>query len=87
MRLKEDLMFDFALNMPRALVSGNTVVLDNVKRLLLMTDESIVVDNGRRYTSLKGTSLEVRMLKEERMWVCGDIEEIRFFRSLQEGEA
>ena len=50
MTIKEDLLFDFAINMPRVLVSGKTTVLDNVRKLLLLTDSEIVVFNGQRYT-------------------------------------
>ena len=46
MSIKEELLFDFALNMPRMLVTGNTAVLDNVKKVMLLTDSKIVVYNG-----------------------------------------
>ena len=41
MSIKEELLFDFALNMPRMLVTGNTAVLDNVKKVMLLTDSSV----------------------------------------------
>lgn len=84
MTIKDDLLFDFAVNMPRVLVSGKTTVLDNVKRLMLMTDSEIVVFNGQRYTSVMGNDLIVTELKEERMLISGEIKEIRFFKALQE---
>ena len=33
--MKDELLFDFAVNMPRVFVSGNTIILDNVKKLVL----------------------------------------------------
>ena len=84
MTIKEDLLFDFAINMPRVLVSGKTTVLDNVRKLLLLTDSEIVVFNGQRYTSVKVTDFVVTELKEERMLVSGEVREIRFFKALQE---
>ncbi|HIU25093.1 MAG TPA: YabP/YqfC family sporulation protein [Candidatus Copromorpha excrementigallinarum] len=84
MDIKEELLFDFAVNIPRVLVAGNTTVLDNVKRLMMLTDTQIVVSNGRRYTSVKGRDFVVSQLKEERMLVKGEVEEIRFFTALQE---
>ena len=82
--IKQELLFDFAVNIPRVLVAGNTTVLDNVKRLMMLTDTQIVVSNGRRYTSVKGRDFVVSQLKEERMLVKGEVEEIRFFTALQE---
>ena len=84
MSIKEELLFDFALNMPRVLVTGETTVLDNVKRVMLLTDEQIVVFNGWKYTSVKGRGFVITQLKEGRMLVSCEVEEIRFFASLQE---
>ncbi len=84
MSIREELLFDFALNLPRVLVTGETTVLDNVKKVMLLTDSQIVVFNGRKYTSVKGHGFVITQLKEERMLVSGEVEEIRFFASLQE---
>lgn len=87
MSIKEELLFDFAVNMPRVLVTGETTVLDNVKKLLVLTDTQIVVFNGRRYTAVTGRDFVVTRLKEERMLVAGEVDEIRFFKTLQEDKA
>ena len=52
MSVREELLFDFAINMPRVLVSGETTVLDNVRKVMLLTDSEIVVFSGAKYTSL-----------------------------------
>ena len=70
--------------MPRVLVSGETTVLDNVRKVMLLTDSEIVVFSGAKYTSLKGRGFVITQLKEGRMLVSGEVEEIRFFSSLQE---
>ena len=84
MTIKDEILFDFAINMPRVLVTGRTTVLDNVKKLMLLTDSQIVVFNGQRYTSITGEDFVVTQLKEERMLVAGEVKEIRFFKALQE---
>ena len=84
MSVREELLFDFAINMPRVLVSGETTVLDNVRKVMLLTDSEIVVFSGAKYTSLKGRGFVITQLKEGRMLVSGEVEEIRFFSSLQE---
>lgn len=86
MSIREELLFDFAISMPRILVTGETTVLDNVKKLLVLTDSQIVVFNGRRYTSVTGRNFVVTRLKEERMLVTGEVDEIRFFKALQEDQ-
>jgi len=84
MTIKEDLLFDFAVNLPRILVAGKTTVLDNVKKLMMLTDSEIVVFNGERYTSVSGENFIITQLKEERMLISGEVKEIRFFNALQE---
>lgn len=84
MSIREELLFDFSVNMPRILVTGKTTVLDNVKKVMLLTDGEIVVFNGQRYTAVKGHGFVITQLKEERMLVAGEVEEIRFFTALQE---
>ena len=86
MTIKDDILFDFAVNMPRVLVSGRTAVLYNVRKLMLLTDSEIVVFNGQRYTSVTGEDFVVTELKEERMLVSGEVKEIRFFKTLQKDQ-
>ena len=86
MTIKDDILFDFAVNMPRVLVSGRSAVLDNVRKLMLLTDSEIVVFNGQRYTSVTGEDFVVTELKEERMLVSGEVKEIRFFKTLQKDQ-
>ena len=86
MTIKDDILFDFAVNMTRVLVSGRTAVLDNVRKLMLLTDSEIVVFNGQRYTSVTGEDFVVTELKEERMLVSGEVKEIRFFKTLQKDQ-
>ena len=64
MAIKDELLFDFAINMPRVLVSGNTVILDNVKKLVLLSSDQFIVHNGQRFTSVVGTDLNIILLKD-----------------------
>lgn len=84
MTIKDELLFDFALNMPRVLVSGNTAILDNVKKLVLLSENQIIVHNGKQYTSLMGSQLIIKELRDERMLITGDMEQIQFYGALQD---
>ena len=84
MSFKDELLFDFAVNMPRVLVTKHTAVLDNVRKLMTLTDSEIVVLNGLGYTSLAGKNFVVTSLNNDRMIVAGEVDEIRFFKALQE---
>ena len=82
MSVKDELLFDFSFNMPRVLVSGNIAIIDNVKRVVLFSEEQIIVHNGKLYTSAEGNNLTIKELREERMLIAGGLEQIRFFERL-----
>ncbi|MCB6993135.1 YabP/YqfC family sporulation protein [bacterium 210820-DFI.6.37] len=84
MAIKDELLFDFAVNMPRVLLSGNTVILDNVKKIVLLSETQIIVHNGQRFTSVGGKGLVIKELKDERMLITGDMEQLQFYGTLQE---
>ncbi len=84
MNLKEEFLFDFAVKMPRILVSGNAAVLDNIKKVALISGEQIIVSSGRRFTAIIGRNLEIKELADERMMIEGEIDEVRFYGTSQE---
>ena len=86
MDVREELLFDFAVNMPRVLVTGKTIVIDNVRKIMMFTDTQIVVYSGQKYTAVTGSNFVITKLREERMLVSGEVEEIRFFKTFQENE-
>lgn len=84
MAIKDELLFDFSIHLPRVLLSGNTVILDNVKKLVLLSSEQIIVYHGPRFTSVRGKGLKIKELKDERMLITGDLEQLQFYGTLQE---
>jgi|GEM_PF-614773 YabP family. len=86
MNVKEELLFDFSINMPRLLVSGKTGILDNVKKVVFITENSIVVDHGNRFSAINGDGLRVLEIEEERMKITGEIHSIEFY-SGKKGES
>ena len=79
MSVKDELLFDFSIKMPRLLVSGETGIIDNVKKIVFITDNSIVVDHGNRFSAISGDRLTVKLIEEERMVVTGAIRSVEFY--------
>jgi len=80
MTIREEILFDFSMKMPRLLISGKTGVLDNVKKVVLISESSVVVDHGSRFSALAGRGLSVKSIEEERLIVTGEIEGVEFYR-------
>ncbi|MDD4565825.1 MAG: YabP/YqfC family sporulation protein [Eubacteriales bacterium] len=79
MGIKDELLFDFSIKMPRLLISGKTGILDNVKKIVLVSENNIVVDHGKRYSSVNGTDLCVKSIEEERIIITGEIYSVEFY--------
>ncbi len=80
--MKTELMFDFAVNMPRIVISGELMIIDYVKRIVMYSPDRIVVHNGRRYTWVEGKNLVIKELKDERMLITGALEQFGFLETL-----
>ncbi|MGI6728034.1 MAG: YabP/YqfC family sporulation protein [Anaerovoracaceae bacterium] len=81
MIFKDELIFDFSINMPRILVGGKIGIIDNVKKIVLISENNVVVSCGTKHISISGKNLIVRQLSEERMLVSGDLNNIEFYGS------
>lgn len=79
MGIREEFLYDFSFHLPRILVSGRTAVIDNVKRLLLISETNIIVDNGARYTSVSGEELQVLQMDDQRLILTGAIRGVEFY--------
>lgn len=82
MSVKDELILDFALNIPRLIVCGDMVIIDNVKRIVVFSETQIVVHNGSCYTSVNGKRLVIKELGEERIILKGELENVQFFETL-----
>lgn len=75
----DEIIFDFNVNLPRILCSGNTVIIDNVKQIILLSKSELTVDCGQKYVSVNGRELKIQEIEEERVQIAGDVEKIQFF--------
>lgn len=82
MSIKDELVFDFAVNIPRLVICGDMVIIDNVKRIAVFSDTGIIVHNGTCYISIEGERLTIKELGEERMIIKGELETVQFFETL-----
>ncbi|QOX62941.1 hypothetical protein FRZ06_06095 [Anoxybacterium hadale] len=85
MNVKDELLYDFSINMPRLLVSGNTGIIDNVKKIVYITESSIIVDHGSRFSAVSGDDLRIKLIEEERVLVTGNIRSVEFYSGKKGG--
>lgn len=82
MKWMNELTFDFDLTGPKITASSNVAIIENVMKILLISDTSVVVDTGRFFVSLRGKKFVISEMWEGRMEIEGTIECIEFYQTL-----
>ena len=85
MKLINELSFDFDITGPKITASAHAAIIENVMRIVLISDTSVTVDTGRFYVTVKGQDLIIGEIWEGRMELEGTIEGIEFYKTLGAG--
>lgn len=82
MKLWTEITYDFDLTGPKITATDKVAIIENVKKVILISDASVTVDTGRFYVSVKGRDFRISEIWEGRMELEGEIEEIEFYKTL-----
>ena len=82
MKLLNEMTFDFDIRGPRIIASAKAAVIDNVRNIILISDESVTVDTGKFYVTVKGRDFVISEIWEGRLELEGTIEGIEFYQTL-----
>ena len=82
MKILNELAFDFDVTGPKIIASAKVAVIENIKGVLMISDESVTVDTGRFYVTVKGRDFIISELWEGRLELEGTIEGIEFYQTL-----
>ena len=82
MDIKDEMLLDFNINIPRVVVCGNLGLVDNVKSMVLISEKSIVISGKKGFVAINGEGLSIREIDDERVQVAGEIRTVEFFKTL-----
>ena len=85
MKILNEMSFDFDIKGPKIIASARAAVIENVKTITLISDESVTVDTGRFYVTVKGRDFIISEIWEGRLELEGIIERIEFYQTLGAG--
>lgn len=85
MKILNEMSFDFDIKGPKIIASARSAVIENVKTITLISDESVTVDTGRFYVTVKGRDFIISEIWEGRLELEGIIERIEFYQTLGAG--
>ncbi len=79
MKLINELEFDFDLSGPKITAAAHGAIIENVQKVVLISDTSVTVDTGRHFVSVRGRDFIISEIWEGRMELEGKIEGIDFY--------
>lgn len=81
MKLIEEMSYDMDFNQPKILISEKLAVVENVKAIVMISENSLTVQCGKRHVTITGSDFVIKEIFEGRLLVEGRIQGIEFFSS------
>ncbi len=86
MKLINEITFDFDVTGPKITASEKAAIIENVYRVVLISDTSVTVDTGRFFVTVRGSGFVIGEIWEGRMELEGEIQGIEFYKALGQSE-
>ena len=86
MKLINEITFDFDVTGPKITASEKAAIIENVYRVVLISDTSVTVDTGRFFVTVRGSGFVIGEIWEGRMELEGEIQGIEFYKALGQRE-
>ena len=81
MKLLNEMTFDFDITGPKIIASARAAVVENITKVIMLSDESVTVDTGKFYVTVKGRDFIISEIWEGRLELEGTIEGIEFYQT------
>ncbi|MFR8235879.1 MAG: YabP/YqfC family sporulation protein [Anaerovoracaceae bacterium] len=81
MRLIEEMSYDLDFNEPKIIISEKLAVIENVKAIVMIGENSLTVQCGRKHVTVTGSGFVIKEIFEGRLLVEGRIQGVEFFSS------
>lgn len=78
MRLLAEMEYDLDFRMPRVTATGNLVILESVKEIVMISQVAVTVRNAERYVTVSGNDFVIKEISEGRLVIEGRIQGIEF---------
>lgn len=81
MKLIEEMAYDLDFREPKIIVSEKLCVIENVAAIVMISENSLTVETGKKYVTVKGSGFVIKEIFEGRLLIEGTIQGIEFFRT------
>lgn len=73
--------YDLDFKEPKIIVSEKLCVIENVDAIVMIGENSLTVETGKKYVTVKGSGFVIKEIFEGRLLIEGTIQGIEFFRT------
>ena len=81
MRLIEELDYDLDFNEPRVIIKGDLCIIENVKSIVMIGENSMTVETPKKYVTIKSDSYVIKEIMDGRILVEGEVQGIEIIRT------
>jgi len=81
LKLIEEMSYDLDFNEPKIIISEKLAVIENVKAIVMISENSLTVQCGKKHVTVTGSDFVIKEIFEGRLLIEGRIQGIEFFSS------
>lgn len=78
MKIVEEIYYDLDFEEPKVIVSHSRAVIENVKSIVMISENSLTAECGKRYVTLVGNDFTIKEIFEGRLLIEGTIQRVEF---------
>lgn len=81
MNFIEEMTYDLDFKEPRVIVSEKLCIVENVESIVMIGENSLTVETGKKYVTVKGSEFVIKEIFEGRLLIEGTIQGIELLRA------
>lgn len=81
MKLIEEMSYDLNFREPKIIISEKTAVIENVKAIVMISENSLTVKCGKKHVTVAGGDFVIKEIFEGRLLIEGRIQSVELFGS------
>ena len=78
MNIKEELAYDFDFTKPKVIATEKRAILENITAIVMISEKSLTVRSGSRYTTVVGEDFVIKEIGEGRLIIEGKVQRVEF---------
>lgn len=79
MNIRDEMSYDLNFREPRVIVTERLAIIENVKAIVMIGEESVTLRASKRFVTVRGGGFLIKEIYEGRLLIEGSIQGVEFF--------